>query len=98
MRRLVRYGRGLNPFGPVTDEDLALLSAALRAAGRDLSELEGLVGGIRGVFESADAVADVDRALADLRRQLDQGFTTICSSPRCSALASMRCRHCAATW
>ncbi len=40
-----------------------------------------LVGGIRGRFETPDAVADVDEALADLPRQLEQGFTTISFKP-----------------
>lgn len=80
IRRLVRYGAGLNPFGPLTDDDLDALAAAMRAAGRDPSELER-VGGIRGTFRGRDDVADLDVALADLPRQLVQGFTTICFKP-----------------
>ena len=79
-RRIARYGRGLNPFGPLTDDDLALLGEVMREHGRDLSELE-LVGGIRGSFHGADDVADLDVALEDLPRQLAQGFTTICFKP-----------------
>jgi alkanesulfonate monooxygenase SsuD/methylene tetrahydromethanopterin reductase-like flavin-dependent oxidoreductase (luciferase family) len=84
VRRIVRYGSGLNPFGGVTADDLEILRAAMREAGRDISELE-LVGGIRGRFRAADGtpveVADVDDALADLPRQLAMGFTTICFKP-----------------
>lgn len=80
VRRLVRHGRGFNPFGAVTDDDLAVLAAALREAGRDLAELE-LVGGIRGTFRARDDVADLDEALASLPGQLRQGFTTICFKP-----------------
>ena len=80
VRRLVRHGRGLNPFGPLTDDDLAVLAAAMREAGRDLGELE-LVGGIRGTFRARDDVADLDEALASLPRQLRQGYTTICFKP-----------------
>jgi alkanesulfonate monooxygenase SsuD/methylene tetrahydromethanopterin reductase-like flavin-dependent oxidoreductase (luciferase family) len=84
VRRVARYGSGLNPFGPLTDDDLAVLAAGMRVAGRDISELE-LVGGIRGVFRHSDGgpveVADVDRALQGLPRQLNQGFTTICFKP-----------------
>ena len=70
----------MNPFGPLTDDDLALLGEVMREHGRDLSELE-LVGGIRGSFHGADDVADLDVALEDLPRQLAQGFTTICFKP-----------------
>jgi probable F420-dependent oxidoreductase len=80
IRRLVRYGKGLNPFGPLSDDDLHSLEAAMSEAGRDLAELEK-VGGIRATFHRSDDVADVDAALADLPRQVDQGFTTICFKP-----------------
>ena len=79
-RRIARYGHGLNPFGPLTDDDLALLADVMRQHGRDVSELE-MVGGIRGTFHGPDDLADVDVALADLPRQLEQGFTTICFKP-----------------
>ncbi len=80
VRRIVRYGSGLNPFGPLTDDDLARLADGMRAAGRDLSELE-LVGGIRGTFHGPDDVADLDVALRDLPAQVDRGFTTVCFKP-----------------
>jgi hypothetical protein len=80
VRRLARYGHGLNPFGPLSDDDLAMLSEGMQAHGRHLSELE-LVGGIRGTFHGTDDVADLDLALADLPRQLAQGFTSICVKP-----------------
>lgn len=80
IRRIVRYGRGLNPFGSLGEDDLARLAAAMRDAGRDLSELE-LVGGIRGRFTGPDDVADLDEALAALPAQLARGFRTICFKP-----------------
>jgi probable F420-dependent oxidoreductase len=80
IRRLVRYGQGLNPFGSLTDEDLSTLAAAMHDAGRDLAELE-LVGGIRGHFTGPDDVADLDAALESLPRQLRRGFRTICFKP-----------------
>ena len=80
VRRLARYGQGLNPFGPLTDDDLATLRDGMTAAGRDLAELE-LVGGIRGTFAAPHDVADLEQALLDLPRQLEQGFTTICFKP-----------------
>lgn len=80
VRRIARYGRGLNPFGPLTDDDLTMLRQGMAAVGRDLSELE-LVGGIRGTFHASDDLADLDVALEGLPRQLEQGFTTICFKP-----------------
>lgn len=80
VRRIVRYGSGLNPFGPLTDDDLALLASGMRDAGRDLGDLE-LVGGIRGTFHGADDVADIEVALRDLPGQLDRGFMTVCFKP-----------------
>jgi hypothetical protein len=35
LRRLVRYGQGLNRFGPISDDDLTALWAGLHAAGHD---------------------------------------------------------------
>jgi alkanesulfonate monooxygenase SsuD/methylene tetrahydromethanopterin reductase-like flavin-dependent oxidoreductase (luciferase family) len=80
VRRLARYGHGLNPFGSLTDDDLSMLAAGMREAGRDISELE-MVGGIRGTFHGRDDVADLDQALKSLPRQLAQGYTTICFKP-----------------
>jgi probable F420-dependent oxidoreductase len=80
IRRLVQYGQGLNPFGPLTAQDLSMLAEAMSAAGRDITELE-MVGGIRGTFRGPDALADLDDALADVPRQLEQGFTTLCFKP-----------------
>ena len=80
VRRLVRYGQGLNPFGPLSADDLSVVAGAMAAAGRDMTELE-LVGGIRGSFSGADDLADLGRALEALPRQLELGFTTICFKP-----------------
>jgi len=80
VRRIARYGKGLNPFGSLTSDDLAMLADGMRAAGRDISELE-LVGGIRGTFRSATDVADLSEALESLPGQLERGFTTICFKP-----------------
>lgn len=95
-RRIARYGSGLNPFGPLTGADLALLAAVMSEHGRQLSELE-LVGGIRGRFTGRDDIADLDEALADLPRQLAQGFTTICFKPamfvRSAAEVGALCRE-----
>ncbi|MBI1378067.1 MAG: TIGR03619 family F420-dependent LLM class oxidoreductase [Frankiales bacterium] len=96
VRRIARYGSGLNPFGALTDDDMAALAAGMREAGRDLSDLD-LVGGIRGRFTGPDDVADVDEALRDLPRQVEQGFTTICFKPAmfCRSVDDVPalCRH-----
>ena len=96
VRRIARYGKGLNPFGPLTDADMRALEKGLHEVGRDLSEIE-LVGGIRGTFRSHDDIADVDQALADLPRIVGQGFRTICFKPSmyCASVDEVPalCRH-----
>ena len=80
IRRLVEYGHGFHPFGQPTAEEMRPLADAMRAAGRDLSELE-VVGGIRGTFPPEGGVADLERAAEAIPAQLDAGYTTICFKP-----------------
>jgi probable F420-dependent oxidoreductase len=80
LRRLVTYGHGFNPLGTPTDEELARLREAITRAGREPDELE-MVGGTRGRFPNADALADLDEALAGIPAQLLRGFGTICIKP-----------------
>jgi probable F420-dependent oxidoreductase len=80
INRIVRYGAGFNPLGQPTNTDLARLADALKAAGRDPSDLE-YVGGTRGRFPTPGAVADLDEALATIPSQMARGFTTICVKP-----------------
>jgi probable F420-dependent oxidoreductase len=80
LGRLVRHGRGFNPLGRPSDEDLERLRGALAAAGRDLGSLE-IVGGVRGRFPDGTSVASLDEALATIPAQLDRGCTTICIKP-----------------
>jgi len=80
VERLVRYGHGFNPLGRITDDDLARIAEALRAAGRDAAELE-LVGGMRGVFSDDDRPSELEPALAALPPQLEQGYTSFCFKP-----------------
>ena len=79
-RRIARYGQGLNPFGPLTADDLGLLAEVMREHGRGVEELE-LVGGIRGTFHGVEDLADLDVAMADVPEQLEQGFTSFCFKP-----------------
>lgn len=80
IRRISRFGSGFHPFGTPTAEDLVLLATGMAEAGRALSDLE-LVGGTRATFDSPDAVADVDQAMADLEDQVAAGYTTFCMKP-----------------
>jgi probable F420-dependent oxidoreductase len=80
LRRLVRYGRGYNPLGRPSEQDLERLRRGFADAGRDLSELE-FVGGTRAVFAGPDGVADLDHALDSIPEQMERGFTTFCLKP-----------------
>lgn len=80
VRRLVTYGHGFHPLGVPSKEELEWLSVAMKAAGRDISELE-LVGGTRAVFPDAVGVADLDLALESVPAQLEAGFTSFCFKP-----------------
>jgi probable F420-dependent oxidoreductase len=80
LRRIVTYGRGFDPLGRPTSDDLARLRTAMAAAGRSLEELE-MVGGTRGAFPDASGVADLEQALASIPEQIGNGFTSICIKP-----------------
>jgi probable F420-dependent oxidoreductase len=80
VRRIARYGQGVNPFGALSDDDVAALAAGMAEQGRTLDELE-LVGGVRGRFTSSDGLADLDEALRALPAQVARGFTSICVKP-----------------
>lgn len=80
LRRLVRYGHGLNPFGRLTPEDLEMVRASFIEAGRDPHALE-MVGGIRGSFAGSDDIADLDQALESVPGQVEAGFRSICVKP-----------------
>ncbi len=80
VRRIVTYGHGFHPLGVPSPEELEWLSVAMRAAGRDISELE-LVGGARAVFPDTESVADLDQALESVPLQLEAGFTSFCFKP-----------------
>jgi probable F420-dependent oxidoreductase len=80
VRRVVEHGHGFHPFGQPTAEELQPLAAAMKAAGRDISELE-VVGGIRGRFPDDDSPADLAEAAEAIPAQLARGYTTICFKP-----------------
>jgi probable F420-dependent oxidoreductase len=80
IARIVRYGSGVNPLGRLSTADLDRLAAAMRAGGREPSELE-LVGGTRAAFPDEHSVADLGAALASIPEQMAQGFSTFCFKP-----------------
>jgi len=80
VERVVRHGDGFNPLGVRTDEEMAVLRAALAAAGRDPGGLE-LVGGTRARFRDATGCADLGEAMAGIPAQQAQGFSTFCIKP-----------------
>jgi probable F420-dependent oxidoreductase len=80
LQRLVRYGRGFNPLGRPTPEELERVRAAMGSAGRDVHELE-MVGGTRATFRDGTGVADLGEALAAIPDQIAQGFTSFCVKP-----------------
>lgn len=80
VRRIVAYGQGLNPLGPVSSQEMERLASAMSEAGRDVDELE-LVGGLRTNFATPDAVGDLGVAMERARDQAAHGFTTFCFKP-----------------
>ncbi|MCT2584557.1 TIGR03619 family F420-dependent LLM class oxidoreductase [Actinophytocola gossypii] len=80
LARLVRYGKGFNPLGRPSPQDLRRLTDGLTAAGRSIDELE-LVGGTRAVFPDDHSPADLGRALDTIPAQQAEGFTTFCVKP-----------------
>jgi alkanesulfonate monooxygenase SsuD/methylene tetrahydromethanopterin reductase-like flavin-dependent oxidoreductase (luciferase family) len=80
LRRIVAYGRGFNPLGSPTPEDLERIEEAMAEAGRDIRELE-MIGGTRGAFTDTTSVADLEQALASIPAQVARGFTSICIKP-----------------
>jgi probable F420-dependent oxidoreductase len=80
LRRIVRYGSGFNPLGRMSDDDLAALADAMRAAGRAPTELE-MVGGLRGAFPDDDSTADLAKAVEAVPEQVARGFSSFCFKP-----------------
>jgi probable F420-dependent oxidoreductase len=80
LARLVRYADGFHPLGRPTDDELALLRAAMIEAGRDPLALE-MIGGTRAVFPDPDRPADLAQALKTIPAQVERGFRTFCFKP-----------------
>ena len=80
VRRVVEHGHGFHPFGQPTAEELKPLVGAMKAAGRDMSELE-MVGGIKPHFPDDDSPGDLTQAAEAIPEQLASGYTTFCFKP-----------------
>lgn len=80
LQRLVRYGSGYLPMGPMTDEEKDRIVQALRAAGRDFADLE-FVGGIPGRFTDATSCARLDESIGALAPQIRFGARTFVVKP-----------------
>ena len=98
VRRLVQYGHGFHPFGQPSADELRPLVDAMAAAGRDFKELE-VVGGIRGRFTDAAAVAGISpRRRRRSRRSSRPATRRSASSPRSTPTIPRRSGGCAASW
>ncbi len=80
LRRAVGYGSGFGSPGPMYPGDKEVLFEALTAAGRDLSTFD-LMGGIMGLFEDADDVADWEKGFAQLQANRDFGASYVVAKP-----------------
>ncbi len=80
LDRLVRYGSGYMGLGPTSEADRARIAAALRDAGRDVSEIE-FIGGIVGKFQDRTSCANLDAALGGLAPQIRAGIRTFVIKP-----------------
>jgi probable F420-dependent oxidoreductase len=80
LRRIVTHGRGFNPLGRPSPEELERLRSAMAEGGRSIDELE-MVGGTRGAFHDRTSVADLGSALSTIPEQVAAGFTSICVKP-----------------
>ena len=82
LRRMVRYAAGWFPTRPPSDEDLALASRSLSAAGRSIDDLE-LIMWLGGNTPFPDAVSTkpLEAALDAAAPQLARGVSTFVLKP-----------------
>ena len=81
LRRTVRYAKGLFPVLPPTDEQFGELAAAMKAAGRNVSDLEiaGTIPTPR--FTDASGVLDLDATIANAPEMVARGYSTLFIKP-----------------
>ena len=80
LRRIVKYGSGYGPGGPMAPGEKDRIYEALEAAGRDPKTF-GILGGIMGTFKSSDDLADLDEACKQIPANLASGATVIIAKP-----------------
>lgn len=81
VRRAVRYGKGLFPIFPPTEDQMAELADAMNAAGRDLGELKMMSVLPTPRFTDATGVLDLDAAIANAPDLVAKGYTTLVVKP-----------------
>jgi probable F420-dependent oxidoreductase len=80
LRRVVKYGSGYAPGGPMAPGEKDRIYAALIAAGRDPKTFD-IMGGIMGTFKGSDDLADLDEACKQIPANVESGATTIICKP-----------------
>jgi probable F420-dependent oxidoreductase len=81
IRRAVRHGRGFFTIVPPTQADLDGLSAAMSAAGREMSELELAAFVFGPPFKDATSLLDIDEALETVPSLLQRGVSHLVFKP-----------------
>jgi probable F420-dependent oxidoreductase len=80
LRRVVKYGSGYAPGGPMAPGEWDQICEALTAAGRDPKSFD-VLGGIMGSFKGTDDVADLDEACKQIPTNVRSGATVIVAKP-----------------
>jgi probable F420-dependent oxidoreductase len=80
LRRVVKYGSGYAPGGPMAPGEKDRIYEALTAAGRDPKTFD-IMGGIMGFFKGSDDVADLDEACKQIPANVKSGATAIVAKP-----------------
>ncbi|WP_280424584.1 LLM class flavin-dependent oxidoreductase [Nocardia carnea] len=81
IRRIVRYAKGMFPLRPPGDEQMAELADAMKAAGRDISELKKMAELPIPPFTGSTDVLDLDAAVANAPDMVAKGYTTLVVKP-----------------
>lgn len=81
LRRAVRYASGLFPLMPPTDEQFDELAVAMRAAGRDISDLELASVIPTPEFPDETCLLDIDATIEKVPDLVERGFTTLFLKP-----------------
>jgi probable F420-dependent oxidoreductase len=80
LRRIVKYGKGYAPGGPMAPGEKDRIYEALTAAGRDTKNFD-ILGGIMGTFKGPDDLADLDEACKQIPVNVASGATVIICKP-----------------